>query len=83
MKAVERLPRDVVQAIKQGEIGAVLHFSPRATSVFCDLAAAAGVMEATSALVNVVISDAARDKRLPQARVAARPTLEAMVAALS
>jgi uroporphyrinogen-III synthase len=80
--AVETLPATAAEAIRDGNLDAVLHFSPRAAKVFGDLAAKAGVLAPAIDLLHVFISTAAADPRLPNNRIARKPDLESVVAAL-
>jgi uroporphyrinogen-III synthase len=81
--AVERLPNAISEALRAGTLDAVLHFSPRAATVFLDLAIEAGLTEHAMVLIHVCISKAAADSRLTAPRIAAAPSLDAMLAALS
>jgi uroporphyrinogen-III synthase len=76
------LPDDARKALTRRELDAVLHFSPRATRVFGDLAAKAGLLVAAQALTHVFISSAAADPRFPKGRIARRPSLESILDAL-
>lgn len=80
--AVADLPAVAADALRQGAIDAVLHFSPRATQVFTDLAEKAGLLAMAQGLVHVAISAAATDPRLPCIKVAGHPDLESIIAAL-
>jgi uroporphyrinogen-III synthase len=80
--ACESLPLAAAEALRLGNLDAVLHFSPRAARVFGDLAASAGLLPEAQALLHVFISEAAADLRFARRSVAARPNLESMVAAL-
>ncbi len=80
--AAKALPADVAAALSAGRIDAVMHFSPRAASVFADLAAAAGLLSAAQRMLHVFISPAAAESRLPRGRIAERPSLESMLDAL-
>jgi uroporphyrinogen-III synthase len=80
--AVDALPAAAAAALSAAAVDAVLHLSPRAASVFADLTARAGLAAAVRTPIHVFISEAARDPRLPPGRVAARPDIESVVAAL-
>jgi uroporphyrinogen-III synthase len=77
--AEDALPPDVSAMLHRGAIGAVLHFSPRAAKHFADLMEA---LPPAPDLLHVCISAAARDQRFTRVRVAARPTTDALLAAL-
>jgi uroporphyrinogen-III synthase len=79
---VNTLPQIALDALRQGNVDAVLHFSPRATQVFADLAAVAGLLVKAQTLRHVVISAAAADPRLPRVTIARHPRLESMIDAL-
>ncbi len=81
-EACDALPPIAAEALREGRLDAVLHFSPRAARVFADLAEAAGLMAAARRLRHVFISAAAADGRLPEGRIAQRPSLESVVDAL-
>jgi uroporphyrinogen-III synthase len=80
--ASARLPASLGQMLTDGTLDAVLHFSPRAAVVFADLAQAEGLLAEVEKLTHVFISAAAVDPRLPRARIAAKPSLESIIAAL-
>jgi uroporphyrinogen-III synthase len=77
--AVRELPMAAAGMLARGEIDAVLHFSPRAARHFSDLTA--NLPQGRQPL-HVCISAAARDSRFGDARIAAAPTLESLLAAL-
>jgi uroporphyrinogen-III synthase len=81
--AAQHLSDPVITAFGTGTLDAALHFSPRATAVFLDLAAEAGLAEQAADLMHVCISQAAADSRLKAPRIAAAPSLDAMLEALS
>jgi uroporphyrinogen-III synthase len=83
VRAVEHLPQDIRRALVAGELDAVLHFSPRASTLFTDLAADANLLSQAQDLLHICISQAATDPRLPKTRVASRPRLDSMLDALS
>lgn len=76
------MPEPAQTAIRDGQIDAVLHFSPRSARIFGDLAAKAGLLPEAQELLHVFISLAARDDRFPLFRVAQYPALESVIAAL-
>jgi uroporphyrinogen-III synthase len=81
--AVEELPDSANAALAGGAIDAVLHFSPRAAEVFEALVAKAGLMRQAAALRQVFISPAAERLAFTTRKIAARPNLAAMIAALA
>jgi uroporphyrinogen-III synthase len=81
-RAVDALPLSIRNRLAEGEVDAVLHFSPRAARIFADLAEAAGLLPLLGRLVHVFISASAVDSRLPAGRIAASPDLESVVASL-
>jgi uroporphyrinogen-III synthase len=81
--AVERVPKDLRLALLAGDLDAVLHFSPRACTLFADLMAEANLTSQSEGLLHICISKAATDPRLPKTRVASRPRLDSMLDALS
>jgi uroporphyrinogen-III synthase len=80
--ACRDLPPRAAEALHGGLVDAVLHFSPRAASVFGDLVEKAGLLAKAQVLRHVFISAAARDARFPDGRVAERPSLESVADAL-
>jgi uroporphyrinogen-III synthase len=80
--SVGSLPDAAAQAIRDGQLDAVAHFSPRAARVFGDLADHAGLLTRAQKLLHVFISPAAVDPRFPLTRIARKPDLESVVAAL-
>jgi uroporphyrinogen-III synthase len=81
-RAVEALPAAAAGALRLGEVEAILHFSPRAAVVFERLATQAGLGAEAGLLLHVFISDAAVTDAFPHRRIAERPNLAAMIAAL-
>ncbi len=81
-QAVETLPAAAVEALRQGTVDAALHFSPRAAEIFDTLAAEAGLGAEAGRLLHVFISAAAVTPAFPHGRIADRPNLAAMIAAL-
>jgi uroporphyrinogen-III synthase len=79
---VTTLPEVAVSALRDGNLDAVMHLSPRATRIFAELADEAGVLHEAQALLHVVISPAAVDPRLTRVRIARHPDLESVIAAL-
>jgi uroporphyrinogen-III synthase len=79
--AVEHLPDAIREGLEAGRIDAVLHFSARSAEVFADLAARALAL-AKKRPLHVLIAKAACHPALQPARVAFRPNLAAMIAAL-
>lgn len=55
-RAVETLPEAARAALREGTLGAALHYSPRSVRLLLDLAARAGLWERLRALVHVAIS---------------------------
>jgi uroporphyrinogen-III synthase len=82
-EAILALPDDLADALGSGRIDAVLHFSPRATAVFIDLTQKADLSGQVTRILHVFISKQALDDRLPVSRIAAKPTLQAMIEAIS
>jgi uroporphyrinogen-III synthase len=80
--AMQTFPDTLLAALANSQLDAVLHFSPRAARVFGDLAVKSGCFPAAQAILHVVISEAAVDPRFPLRRVAERPSLESVIAAL-
>jgi uroporphyrinogen-III synthase len=80
--AARSLPAEIAHALRSGLADAILHFSPRAAQVFGDLTQDAGLLEPAQALLHVFISEQAVDPRFTNRRVADRPSLESVVAAL-
>jgi len=74
-------------ALRNGEIDAVVHFSRRSAALFCDLAQKAGLTVQARALLHLCISEDAAcglDRLEPaDVRVAGRPDLAGMMALLS
>ncbi len=81
-QAVETLPPAAAEALRQGTVAAALHFSPRAAEIFAMLASRAGLAAETARLLHVFISKAAVIDAFPHCRIANRPNLAAMIAAL-
>lgn len=79
--AVERLPEAIRQGLEAGRIDAVLHFSARSAGVFAELAARV-LASSKKKPLHVFIAKAACHTALQPARVALRPILAAMIAAL-
>jgi uroporphyrinogen-III synthase len=80
--AVETLPEGISTGLASGQIEAVLHFSPRSAQVFADLIDKAQLAAATDSALHVFISKAAEIPRFARRKIAARPNLAAMIAAL-
>jgi uroporphyrinogen-III synthase len=80
--AVETLPEGISAGLVSGEIDAVLHFSPRSAQVFTDLIDKAQLFAETDRILHVFISQAADIPRFARRKIAARPNLAAMIAAL-
>jgi uroporphyrinogen-III synthase len=82
-EAARLLPAETVAALREGEIDAVLSFSPRSAATLVALAAAAGVGPAVASLRHFCLSDAVadvlRDAGADRVDVAARPDQEAML----
>ncbi|WP_353187127.1 uroporphyrinogen-III synthase [Bosea sp. (in: a-proteobacteria)] len=55
-EAVSVLPEDAQAALRHGEVGAALHYSPRGARTFLSLAQAAGVEEQALELTHVALS---------------------------
>ncbi len=81
-RAVEALSQAAAAALAGGGLDAVLHFSPRAAAVFRALALEAGLGGQADRILHVFISAAAVVGDYPLRRVAGRPNLAAMIAAL-
>ncbi len=81
-RAVDVLPAAVAEGLRQETIDVVLHFSPRAAEVFAALVRAADLAAAAARILHVFISAAAEIDTFPRRRVADRPNLAAMIAAL-
>jgi len=79
---VEALPPIAAAALASDDVEAVLHFSPRASSVFADLVGRAGLMPQAARLLHIFISPAAALDAFTRRRIAQRPNLAAMIAAL-
>ncbi len=81
-RAVEVLPRLAAEAMRRETVEAILHFSPRAALIFELLAAKSGLSSQAGRLLHVFISEAAVIDAFPHRRIAERPNLAAMIAAL-
>jgi uroporphyrinogen-III synthase len=81
--ACSQLPDAIAKALENREIDAVLHFSPRASAVFMDLITEVHLAEKAAELHHICISETARDARLKKVSVAAKPTMKAMLEAIS
>ena len=84
-RAAATLAPDTLNALRDGELDAVLHFSRRSAQIFCDLVADAGLSEQARALSHVSISaDAAEGLRkiAPMRLLIARAPNEANMLAL-
>jgi uroporphyrinogen-III synthase len=84
MEKAARLPEQAVQAIRQGEVGAALFFSPKSAALFAQCAARDGLV--TDHLIVICISantaDALRDLTFAETRIAAAPDQDALLACL-
>ena len=80
--AADILPITASAGLLEGELDAVLHFSPRAAVVFAALVDQAGLAPQANQLLHVFISHAAEQHRFSRRAVAAKPTLEAMLKCL-
>jgi uroporphyrinogen-III synthase len=83
--AVGNLPLDVIEALRQGTVDAVLHFSPRSAELYLALARRAGFLDEALRPLQVAISDAAAESLRPTATrlaIARAPDLDAMIACL-
>jgi uroporphyrinogen-III synthase len=84
--AVQRLPDTAASALKDNRLGAVMHFSPRSTRLFCELVAQDGLSRNCEMLSALCISEAAADaaSALPfrEIRAAKNPSQQAMLALL-
>jgi uroporphyrinogen-III synthase len=80
--AVETVPEGISAGLASGRIDAVLHFSPRSAQVFADLIDTAGLFAQADRVLHVFISQAAEVPRFARRKIAARPNLAAMIAAL-
>ena len=76
------MPQEAADALRRGGINAVLHFSPRAASIFRKLADEAGLLAEAGRALHVYISPAAAIDAFPKCKIAVRPNLAAMIAAL-
>ena len=76
-RAAHALPDVARTALKQGLVDAVLHFSARSATIFCEQVAAAGLAAQARALLHVAISaDAASALEAlapPRLKIAAAP----------
>lgn len=86
IEPVQSLSHDVVEAIRDGELDAVLLYSPRSAENFSRCVQQADLTEMCRALIAICISEAAAKKieamPLREIRVAARPSEDAMFEAL-
>jgi uroporphyrinogen-III synthase len=87
---IDHLPGDVVSALRDGTLDAVLLMSPRTSQVWCDLVEAAGLANEARSLIHLCLSQgvAAALHRLgpPALKIAVKPNEEqtlALVASLS
>jgi uroporphyrinogen-III synthase len=80
--AAETLPDGIHSGLSKGQIDAVLHFSPRSAQIFADLIDKAQLFAATDRALHVFISRAAEIPRFTRRKIAVRPNLAAMIAAL-
>jgi uroporphyrinogen-III synthase len=82
--AAPDLPADAVRLLKEGEVKAVLLYSPRSASLFGRLAAAAGapVAAAAAVVLSDKVAEAARAAGFARIAVAARPDEGALFDAL-
>jgi len=83
-EAAQALPADVAGALKEGDIDAVLSFSPRSAATLVRLAQAEGAGPAVAALRHFCLSEAVADvlrgASAGRVEVAERPDQEAMLA---
>jgi len=77
------MPAEAADGLRRGTIDAVLHFSPRAAEVFEALAESEELVSHAARVLHVFISSAAERALGPERKIAARPNLAAMIAALS
>jgi uroporphyrinogen-III synthase len=80
--AAETMPDRICSGLISSQIDAVLHFSPRSAQVFADLIDKAQLFAETDRAIHVFISPAAEISRFTHRKIAARPNLAAMIAAL-
>jgi uroporphyrinogen-III synthase len=79
---IEMLPEEISFSLRQGQIDAVLHFSPRSAQVFADLIDKAQLFAEIDRVLHVFISPAAEISRFTRRMIAVQPNLAAMIAAL-
>jgi uroporphyrinogen-III synthase len=80
--ATEILPEEISAGLASAQIDAVLHFSPRSAQIFADLIDKAQLFAAMDRALHVFISPAAEISRFTYRKIAVRPNLAAMIAAL-
>ncbi len=80
--AVETLPEEISFSLRKSQIDAILHFSPRSAQVFSDLVDKEQLFAEADRVLHVFISQAAEIPRLTHRKIAVRPNLAAMIAAL-
>jgi uroporphyrinogen-III synthase len=80
--AVETVPEGISAGLASGQIDAILHFSPRSAQIFADLIDKAELFAKADRVVHVFISQAADIPRFARRKIASRPNLAAMIAAL-
>jgi uroporphyrinogen-III synthase len=81
-RPVETLPEGISAGLASGQLDAVLHFSPRSAQIFADLIDKAQLFAAMDRALHVFISSAAEISRFTYRKIAVRPNLAAMIAAL-
>jgi uroporphyrinogen-III synthase len=84
MEKATRLPEQAVHAIRQGEVGAALFFSPKSALLFAECVGRDGL--ATDRLIAICISantaDALKDLTFAEMRVAASPNQDTLLACI-
>jgi uroporphyrinogen-III synthase len=80
--AAIRLPDAISSGLISGHVDAVLHFSPRSAQIFDDLVEEAGLFVEADRILHVFISRGAEIPRFTRRKIAVRPNLAAMIAAL-
>jgi uroporphyrinogen-III synthase len=82
-QAVQRLPNAAAEALKSGELDAVMHFSSRSARTFADCATREGLAAACEKLIAVCISEAAANALSPlhfrEIRIAKAPNQQALL----
>ena len=84
MKKRAHLPAEAIQALRKGEVDAVLFFSPKSASLFADCAARDGISTGGLAAVCISANTAAalKDLAFSEVRIAAAPNQDALLACL-